>query len=140
MGCDRQLLAVLSPFRYVCPHLNSGLSLPSCGHPCAQDHKQAEVGEEGDQIPRGNSGSAGGLAAQVRPETPASFLHSKPLELAAGATSTHNPACSISSDCVLGPSSLKGTSLQVFRLSQRAAAAASQLPGCFLAIRYIDYH
>lgn len=76
---------MLSPFRCVCPHLNSGLSLPSCGHPCAQDHKQAEVGEEGDQIPRGNSGGAGGLAAQVRPETPACFIHTNPLELAAGA-------------------------------------------------------
>lgn len=138
--CDRQLLAVLSLFRCVCPHLNSGLSLPSCGHPCAQDHKQAEVGEEGDQIPRGNSGSAGGLAAQVRPETPASFLHTKPLKLVAGATSAHNPACSIFSGCTLRPFSLWGTSLQAFLLSQRAAAAASQLLGCFLAIRRIDHH
>lgn len=98
------------------------------------------MGEEGDQTPRGNSGSAGGLAAQVRPETPACFLHTKPLELSARVMSAHNPAYSIFSDCTLRLSSLWGTSLQVFHLSQRAAAAASQLLGCFLAIRYIDHH
>lgn len=49
--CDRQpWLCSLCSGVFV-SHLNSGLSLPSCGHPCAQDHKQAEVGEEGDQIP-----------------------------------------------------------------------------------------
>lgn len=75
------------------PHLNSGLSFPSCGHPRAQDLKQAQVGEEGDQAPRGDSGGTGGLAAQVSPE---------PL-LAAGAMSALSPARSSFRNCVLAP-------------------------------------
>ncbi|XP_036248743.1 endonuclease III-like protein 1 isoform X2 [Molothrus ater] len=40
------------------------LSLPSCGHPRAQDLQQAPVGAEGDQEPRADSGGTGGVAAQ----------------------------------------------------------------------------
>ncbi|XP_050173737.1 endonuclease III-like protein 1 isoform X5 [Myiozetetes cayanensis] len=59
-----QIIYPVGFWRVCLPHLNSGLSLPSCGHPRAQDHQQAEVGEEGDQESQGDSGGTGGLAAQ----------------------------------------------------------------------------
>ncbi|KAM7038845.1 endonuclease III-like protein 1 isoform 2-T2 [Acridotheres tristis] len=59
-----QIIYPVGFWRVCLSHLNSGLSLPSCGHPRAQDLKQAQVGEEGDQVPRGDSGGTGGVAAQ----------------------------------------------------------------------------
>lgn len=112
------------------PHLNSGLSLPSCGHPRAQDLKQAQVGEEGDQEPRADSGGTGGVGAQVSPE---------PL-LAAGVMSAQSPAWGSCRDCILAPSSSQGRSSCRCFPSARATAAASHLPGGSVAVRYIILH
>lgn len=112
------------------PHLNSGLSLPSCGHPRAQDLKQAQVGEEGDQAPRGDSGGTGGVAAQVSPE---------PL-LAAGAMSAQSPARGSFRDCILAHSSFQGCSSCSCFPSARATAAASHLRGGSAAVRWISHH
>lgn len=108
------------------PHLNSGLSLPSCGHPRAQDLKQAQVGEEGDQEPRGDSGGTGGVAAQVSPE------------LAAGAMSAQSPAWGSFRDCILAPSSVQGHSS--CRCFPSAAAASSHLRGGSVAARWTSHH